>query len=102
MGEITDFQYCMVPDYTERVERIRCVKHPSKLATDVTNYVLHHISEPIKTEVIAAALFISRSRLSPKFKKESKAQGNPQIHRHKNRKSKAKTANRILVKKIFG
>ncbi|MCF0142158.1 MAG: AraC family transcriptional regulator, partial [Parasporobacterium sp.] len=68
---VTNLQYCMVLDYTERVERIRLGKRPTKLAIDVTNYVLHHLSEPIKTEDIARALYLSRSRLSTKFKEET-------------------------------
>lgn len=70
-AEITNLQYIMVLDYTERVERIRRGKQPTKLAMDVTHYVLHHLSEPIKSEDIATALFMSRSRLSTKFKKET-------------------------------
>ncbi len=71
LSAITDLQYRMVLDYTERVERIRRGKNPSKLVSDVTNYVLHHLSEPIKTEQIAQALYFSRSRLSTKFKEET-------------------------------
>ncbi len=68
---ISNLQYRMVLDYTERVERIRRGKDPSKLVADVTNYVLHHLSEPIKTEDIAKALYFSRSRLSTRFKEET-------------------------------
>ncbi len=68
---IANLQYQMVLDYTERVESIRRGKNPSKLVTDVTNYVLHHLSEPIKTEDIAKALYFSRSRLSTRFKAET-------------------------------
>ena len=44
---------------------------PSKLVLDVTAYIRRHLSEPITTEQIAAALFLSRSRLSVKFKQET-------------------------------
>ena len=71
MGAITNLQYRMVMDYTERMERLRRGKNPSRLVLDVANYVRHHLSEPITTEDVAAALFLSRSRLSVKFKKES-------------------------------
>lgn len=67
--KITNLQYRMVLNYTERVEKLRRGGHPSKFVLDVTNYILHHISEPVTTEEIAKALFMSRSRLSVKFKK---------------------------------
>ncbi len=68
---IVNLQYKLVLDYTERVERIRRGQAPSKLVSDVTNYVLHHLSEPIKTEDIAKVLYFSRSRLSTRFKEET-------------------------------
>ena len=68
---ITNLQYRLVMDYTTRVEKLRLGKAPSKLVLDVTNYIHHHLSEAITTEEIAKALFISRSRLSVKFKQET-------------------------------
>lgn len=68
---IANLQYRMVLDYTERVEQLRRGQHPSRFVLDVTNFILHHISEPITTEEIAKSLFMSRSRLSVKFKKET-------------------------------
>jgi len=68
---ITNLQYRMLLDYTARVERLRRGGNPSKLVLDVTNYVQHHISEPIRAEEIAKALFISRPYLSKKFKEET-------------------------------
>ncbi len=68
---ITNLQYRMLLDYTARVARLRRGGSPSKLVLDVTNYIQHHISEPIRTEEIAKALFISRPYLSKKFKEET-------------------------------
>lgn len=68
---IANLQYRMLLDYTERVERLRCGKTPSKLATDVANYVQHHLSDAIKTEEIARALYISRPYLSKRFKEDT-------------------------------
>ena len=68
---LTNLQYRMVMDFTERVERIRLGKNPSKLVIDISNYIQHHLSDAISTEDIAAYLFISRSRLSTKFKAET-------------------------------
>lgn len=71
MINLTNLQYRMIMDFTERVERIRLGKHPSKLVIDISNYIQHHLSEAITTENIAEYLFISRSRLSTKFKAET-------------------------------
>lgn len=71
MASLTNLQYRMIMDFTERVERIRLGKHPTKLAIDVSNYIQQHLSETITTDKIASALFMSRSRLSTKFKAET-------------------------------
>ena len=68
---ITNLQYRMLLDYTERVERLRRGKTPSKLATDVANYIQHHLSDAIKAEDIADALYMSRPYLSKKFKQDT-------------------------------
>lgn len=68
IGRITNLQFKMINDYTERVARIRIGKKPSKLVTDVANYIQKHLSEPISTEEMAKNLFMSRSYLSTKFK----------------------------------
>ena len=71
MASLTNLQYRMILDFTERVERIRHGKQTSKLVIDISNYIQHHLSEAITTEDIANFLFISRSRLSTKFKAET-------------------------------
>ena len=68
---ITNLQYRMILDYTERVEKIKIGNTPSKLVSDVANYVRHHLSDAIATDDIAKSLFISRSRLSTEFKKQT-------------------------------
>lgn len=65
---ITNLQYRMVLDYTERVERLRLGKQPTKLTLDVANYIHHHISETITVKKIASELFLSRPYLSRRFK----------------------------------
>lgn len=70
-SDISNLQYRMVLDYTERVERLRLGKRPSKLTIDVANYIHHHMSEPISAKEIAAELFLNRSYLSRKFKKQT-------------------------------
>lgn len=69
--QITNLQYHMVLDFTERVERLRKGKRPSQLVLDVSNYIQHHMSEAISVEAMAKELFLSRTYLSRKFKAES-------------------------------
>ncbi len=64
---ITNLQYRMLLNYAEHVERLQRGKTPSKLAVDVANYVQHHLSDAIKAEDIAHALYISRPYLSKRF-----------------------------------
>lgn len=71
VSDITNLQYRMVMDYTERVEKLLNGQQLSQLVIDVKNYIMHHISEPIKTEDIADAFYTNRSRLSTNFKKET-------------------------------
>ena len=71
MEQITNLQYHMIFEYTQRVEKLRLVKVPSKFIADITNYVHHHLSEPISTEEMAKVLFMNRSWMAVKFKQET-------------------------------
>ena len=64
---IINLQYHMVLCFTEKVDRIRSGKNPSKLVTDVANYIQHHLSEAITVEAIAKSMYLSRPYLSRKF-----------------------------------
>ena len=68
---IINLQYHMVLDFTEQVNTIRGGNNASKLTIDVSNYILHHLSDAITTEAIAKELFMSRSHLSHIFKAET-------------------------------
>ena len=68
---IFNLQYRMVLELTERVERLRIGRNPSKLTLEVANYIQHHLSEAITAEDIAKSLFLSRPYLSRKFKEET-------------------------------
>lgn len=70
-ARITNLQYHMIIEFTERVERLHLGARPTKLTTDLANYVQRHLSEPISAEAIAKELYISRPYLSKKFKEES-------------------------------
>lgn len=68
---IVNMQFHMILDYTERVEKLHVGSRDSKFVLEVAGFVQKHISEPISTDDIAAALFLSRSRLSTRFKAET-------------------------------
>ena len=68
---IVNMQFHMVLDYTERVKKLHVGNNSSKFVFEVANFIQKHISEPLSTEDIANALYISRSRLSTKFKEET-------------------------------
>jgi AraC-like DNA-binding protein len=70
-SRVINLQFNMVADYTEQVARIRSKKYPTKLTADVSNYVRHHLFEPITAENIAKELFISRPYLSTRFKNDT-------------------------------
>lgn len=71
LNRITNLQYHMVLEFTERVERLRLGKNPSQLTIAVTNYVQNHLSQPIRAEDMAKAFYMSRPYLSAKFKDET-------------------------------
>ncbi|MGN1025976.1 MAG: hypothetical protein ACI4P4_06190, partial [Faecousia sp.] len=71
LEQITNLQYRMVLEFTERVERIRLGTQPTQLTLAVSNYIQHHLSEPISTEKMAKELYMSRPYLSKKFKEQS-------------------------------
>lgn len=68
---IENLQYHMVFDYTERVEKIKLGKTPSRFLTDIANYVQKHLTEPVDIDALAKAMFVSRTHLATKFKKET-------------------------------
>ena len=68
---LTNLQYHMIGEFTERVERVRHGAHESKLAGLVANYVQKHLSEPVSTEALAKELYMGRTHLSARFHKET-------------------------------
>ena len=68
---LTNLQYHMIGEFTERVERIRHASHESRLAALVANYVQKHLSEPISTEALAKELYMGRTHLSARFHRET-------------------------------
>ena len=86
--KITNLQYHMVLEFTERVERLHLGEHPGKLAAAVANYVQHHLSESISTEALAQSLFMGRSYLSAKFHRETGVKLNDFILQQKTEEAK--------------
>ena len=68
---ILNLQYNMLIEFTEQVEKLRRGEHVTKLSLDVSNYVRHHLSEPVSVEKMAKEFFLSRPYLSAKFKRET-------------------------------
>lgn len=68
---ITELNYRMVMDYAERVAKMRLGQNPSILVKKVSDYIQQHLSDSIKVEDIAKALYMGRSRLSTNFKNET-------------------------------
>lgn len=68
--QLTNLQFLMIRDFTERVSRVR-FGGKSTLAKEAANYIRRHISEPVTAEDIAAHLYMSRPYLSKKFKEET-------------------------------
>lgn len=71
IDRITNLQYYMILEFTERVEKIRHGNQPTALLIAVTNYIRHHISDSIRVEEIAKSLYMSRPYLSARFKQET-------------------------------
>lgn len=71
VDHISNLQYHMVLDYTERVEKLRLGKSPSKLVIDISNYIQHHLSEPVDIDTLAKTMYLTRNYLSAKFKSET-------------------------------
>ena len=69
--KITNLQYLMVLEYAGMVRRVRQKDYTSPLVMKVANYVVAHITEPLTTEQIADALYLSRPYLSSRFHKEA-------------------------------
>ena len=86
--KITNLQYHMVLEFTERVERLHLGEHPGKLAAAVANYVQHHLSENISTEALAQSLYMGRSYLSTKFHAETGIKLNDFILQQKTEEAK--------------
>lgn len=69
--QITNLQFNMIMDFASRVREITYGKRYDKFVRSITSYVREHLTEEINIDDMAEELFISRSYLSSKFKKET-------------------------------
>ena len=69
--QIMNLQYHMVLDYTSLVAKLKNGTEYNKFLRTVTGYIREHLSDKITVEQMAKDLFISRSYLSTRFKKET-------------------------------
>ena len=69
ISEINALQYELVYTYTKEVGKLKQFTVDSTLINEIYFYILHHISEPLTTGMIADAVYMSRSHLSTLFKK---------------------------------
>jgi AraC-like DNA-binding protein len=70
-SSILELQFRMVTDYCEMVNHIRGKEPLSSLGLKVSEYVYSHIHEPIRLDELAKSLFMSKSNLCLRFKKET-------------------------------
>ena len=85
---VTNLNYRLVTDYAERMQRLRYGENPTKLVTEVTNYIFKHLSDPISVSDLARALCRGRSRLSTDFKKQTGENLSDYIQKRKIEESK--------------
>ena len=77
----------MVYTFTKEVSKLTEMTD-DRLSNEIYHYVLHHISDPIRTREIADHLYMSRSYLSTLFKKQYGKNLNDYIHEIKISKAK--------------
>ena len=61
----------MAMDFAKRAMEIQRQAKGSPLAVKVLHYISHHLSDSISTDDLARSLYLSRTRLSAKFKEET-------------------------------
>ena len=69
--DIYTLQINMVLDYTQQVAKIHGKKDASSLLVNFNKYVLSHLSNAIKIDDICKELYVSKSVLFDKIKKET-------------------------------
>lgn len=97
--QVMNLQYHMVIDYTTLVNEIRQGDRYDKFMRSVTGYIREHLTEEFSVNQMAQDLFLSRSYLSTKFKKETGMTLSQYIQEQKIEKAKSllKTTDRSIL-----
>ena len=69
--EVYSLQMNMALDFTTKISKIKRRKKSSPLLISINKYILNHLSDSIKSKDICKSLFISKSQLFKKIKKET-------------------------------
>ncbi len=85
--EINALSYRTVYRFTEEVGKLKEMQDTLGIKKEVYYYVVHHLSDAIKTEDVANSLYLSRTHLSSVFKKNYGEDLNHFIHRVKMEKA---------------
>ncbi len=83
ISDLRRLQYELVRTYTAEVGNLRRHTDDSRLVHEVYRYIINHISDTIRADDIADALYLSRSYLCTSFKKKTGIPLNEYIHRLK-------------------
>lgn len=68
---ISNLQFYVIKDYIKRVNGLQVASNKTPLVKEVSKYIMRNIANKMTVESIADDLYISRSRLSTKFKDET-------------------------------
>ena len=71
VNDILSLQIRMLFDFTEHVSKIKGNNESSLFLVKLNKYIIEHLSEAIKAEDICASLFVSKSTLFSKVKRET-------------------------------
>ncbi len=87
--QVMNLQYHMVIEYTKRVSKIKKGERYDKFMRSVTSYIQEHLTEEISIEKMSKDLYLNRSYLSTKFKKETGISLSQYIQEQKIEKAKS-------------
>lgn len=87
--QVMNLQYHMVIEYTTRVSKIKKGERYDKFMRNVTSYIQEHLTEEISIEKMSKDLYLNRSYLSTKFKKETGISLSQYIQEQKIEKAKS-------------
>lgn len=97
--QVMNLQYHMVIDYTTLVHDIKKGDRYDKFMRSVTSYIREHLTDDFSVDQMAKDLYLSRSYLSTKFKKETGMTLSQYMQEQKIEKAKSllKTTDRSIL-----